>query len=426
MQITVATLSDQLFTIQVSEDLELENMKVLCEMETRIPAQEMAVVWNGRPLLIDKMTLKQYGIRDGEVVLVQHLQAQNSSSGEYTSVFITCQSKNIEISGLGQTLQQDDAVFIRDMFMRDPHQLAMLQQMNPSLADAMLSGDLDKFRRVLQEQRQIRLQQDQDKMALMHADPFDPNAQHLIEEAIRLRNVDSNMATAIEFAPESFGQVHMLYIDCKVNGYPVKAFVDSGAQMTIMSQSCAERCHIMRLVDRRWTGLAQGVGTQTIIGRVHLCQIQIGTAFLQSSFCILESQPMDMLLGLDMLKRHQCVIDLKKNLLQIGTSGTVTPFLAETDLPDTARLDQSAREEQELADVLSRSAQATKSKNTGKPSTSRVASTPSSQGQYSEEVVARLMSNGFSRHVVVEELRRCKGNADQALASLLSKSFGLP
>ncbi|BFZ23811.1 hypothetical protein BsWGS_26850 [Bradybaena similaris] len=360
MQITIATLSDQLFTIQVSDDLELASVKVLCEMETGVPAQEMAVVWDGRPLVQDQLTLKQYGLRHGDLLLVQHLRGQVSPGSD--------------LQGLGSTQQQDDAVFMRDVFMNDPSQLAMLKQMNPALADALLSGDLDTFRRVLHEQRQARMQQEHKKMELFFADPFDSNAQHLIEEAIRLKNVDSNMASAIEFAPESFGQVHMLYVDCKVNGYPVKAFVDTGAQTTIMSQSCAERCHIMRLVDNRWVGLAQGVGTQKIIGRVHLCQIQIGSAFLQSSFCILEHQQVDMLLGLDMLKRHQCVLDLKRNVLHIGTTGTVTPFLAEIDLPEYARLNQSNTEDRELAEALSRSVQQTNVGNTSKPSTSQASS----------------------------------------------------
>ena len=96
-----------------------------------------------------------------------------------------------------------------------------------------------------------------------------------------------------------------------------------------MSSACAERCHIMRLLDTRWSGVAKGVGVQRIIGRIHMVQIQIGTDHLTTSFSVLEDQPMDMLLGLDMLKRHQCSIDLKKNVLTIGTTGSETPFLTE-------------------------------------------------------------------------------------------------
>merc|ERR1719273_276856 len=151
------------------------------------------------------------------------------------------------------------------------------------------------------------------------------------------------MEMAMEHTPETFGTVIMLYIDCMVNGHHIKAFVDSGAQATIMSQKAAERCNIMRLVDTRWAGIAKGVGTQKIIGRVHMAQIQIEQEYLTSSFSILEAQPMDMLLGLDMLKKHQCTIDLRKNCLMIGTTGTETKFLSENELPPCARLSTSQR-----------------------------------------------------------------------------------
>lgn len=192
------------------------------------------------------------------------------------------------------------------------------------MAEALLSGNLETFSKVLMEQQRERALREQEMFRLYSADPFVQEAQARIEEEIRQQNIEENMNIAMEEAPESFGQVAMLYINCKVNGHPLKAFVDSGAQMTIMSQACAERCNIMRLVDPRWAGVAKGLGTQRIVGRVHLAQIQIESDFLQCSFSILEQQSMGILLGLDMLRRHQYYIDLKKNVLVIGTIGTDT------------------------------------------------------------------------------------------------------
>lgn len=68
----------------------------------------------------------------------------------------------------------------------------------------------------------------QEHKRLLEADPCDPEAQQLIAEEIRKENIDANMEAAMEYIPESFGVVVMLYINCKVNGVPVKGFIDSG------------------------------------------------------------------------------------------------------------------------------------------------------------------------------------------------------
>lgn len=374
--------SELTFSLDVDPDFELQNFRALCELESGVPSRESTIIYAEQPLTDNQRSLSSYGLKDGDVVVLQQKEIAEPRPAAPLPGVPRIDFSSIAVPGTSvqhsmrpqrpsppdsTTSPQglDNPAMLREMLLSNPHELSLLKERNPPLAEALLSGDLEKFTKVLLEQQQERARREQERIRLFSADPFDLDAQAKIEEDIRQQNIEENMTIAMEEAPESFGQVVMLYINCKVNGYPVKAFVDSGAQMTIMSQACAERCHIMRLVDRRWAGIAKGVGTQKIIGRVHLAQVQIEGDFLPCSFSILEEQPMDMLLGLDMLKRHQCSIDLKKNFLLIGTTGSRTAFLPEGELPECARLaygpgreDMQPEEiaDQELAEALQKSA----------------------------------------------------------------------
>uniref|UniRef100_A0A3Q2LB51 DNA damage inducible 1 homolog 2 n=1 Tax=Equus caballus TaxID=9796 RepID=A0A3Q2LB51_HORSE len=360
-------LSEVTFSLQVDADFELHNFRALCELESGIPAAESQIVYAERPLTDNHRSLASYGLKDGDVVILRQkenadprppVQFPNLPRIDFRSIAVpgTSSSRQRQPAGVQQSHSSpgeiasspqglDNPALLRDMLLANPHELSLLKERNPPLADALLSGDLEKFSRVLVEQQQDRARREQERIRLFSADPFDLEAQAKIEEDIRQQNIEENMTIAMEEAPESFGQVVMLYINCKVNGHPVKAFVDSA-------------------------------------------QVQIEGDFLACSFSILEEQPMDMLLGLDMLKRHQCSIDLKKNVLVIGTTGSQTTFLPEGELPECARLAYGAGREdvrpeefadQELAEALQKSVE--DAEKSGKETTSLgMSSLPTSDG----------------------------------------------
>ena len=77
MQLTIKTVADFSFVLNVAEDLELENFKAFVEIETGFPGNEIVIVYNGQPLTDNKKPLNAYGIKEGDVLIVQHVSQQN-------------------------------------------------------------------------------------------------------------------------------------------------------------------------------------------------------------------------------------------------------------------------------------------------------------------------------------------------------------
>ena len=187
-------------------------------MESGVASSEISLLFNGIPLVDLKKSLKEYGVKDGDMIMMDQIrrrpQAPAPSAGASGAAGggMNWDFSRIQIPGAGggagpsraaappapSRPDSEDPAYIREMLLANPDQLAMLKQNNPSLSEALNSGSLEEFSKVLKEQQQARREREAQRIRMMNADPFDMEAQRLIAKEIEQKNIDHNMELAME------------------------------------------------------------------------------------------------------------------------------------------------------------------------------------------------------------------------------------
>ncbi|KAJ3841873.1 aspartyl protease-domain-containing protein [Lentinula raphanica] len=218
MNLTFVTDLGETFSLEIDSDMDLETVMVLLEAECGIPIAEQSISYQNNDLTSSpssqKKTLRQLNVSDSAMLSLRR-KAMIAPSGQYVD---------------------HDSETMRLQLLGSSELMSQLDQHQPEIANAARTNPArfaELLRQTRTSQHQAAEMEAQQELSLMNADPFDVEAQRKIEERIRQQAVLDNMAHALEWSPESFGRVTMLYIDAEVNGTPVKAFVDSGAQQTI-------------------------------------------------------------------------------------------------------------------------------------------------------------------------------------------------
>ena len=124
---------------------------------------------------------------------------------------------------------------------------------------------------------------------------------------------------------------HMCIAPCVIGDVCVELMIDTGAQTSVMSLPLAQQLGLERRIDRSQQGIAAGVGRARIIGKIRHVACELGHVEFNMDFIVLDAPEKILLLGLDLMRRYKCIVDLERDVLVFGGQGGVEVHMLPAD-----------------------------------------------------------------------------------------------
>ena len=234
-QISVSNArSGALISLQVSGDMTIGLLKVVVSTEMSVPAENMTLSFQGVVLADDAKTLRDCSITEHQVIQVSSgsglsgaavtntsAQVSASASGSSSSSSLSDSTETLVDPSLRMDMLPGnlDPRRFHDIVRLNPQLLAEIEYTNSELAQAMREDDFSKTRGLLIQYQMSSYQRKRKQAAedqKLNDNPFDADAQNVIQERIRLENVARNRELAMQHHPESFSRVLSKFVAWRI------------------------------------------------------------------------------------------------------------------------------------------------------------------------------------------------------------------